>query len=176
MALVTEDRQAQGLLLPQSVKVNLTLARLSALASRFGFVSSPAERSAAAEQVESLGVRCTTMDQPVAELSGGNQQKVVLGRWLARDSEVLLLDEPTRGVDAAARAEIHALLRGLAGRGKAIVVVSSDLDELLALSDRIAVLSAGALAATFERGRFRREAILQAALSAHAARSSGAPA
>jgi ribose transport system ATP-binding protein len=173
LALVGEDRQRQGLLLPLSVKANLTLGRLRAFANRLGFVRARAEEEAAAAAVEQLGVRAAGIEQPVAQLSGGNQQKVVLGRALAREGDVLLLDEPTRGVDAGSRAEIHALLRGLAARGKAAVVVSSDLDELLALCDRIAVLSAGRLVATFERARFRRDDILQAALSGYAAAGRG---
>jgi ribose transport system ATP-binding protein len=166
LALVAEDRQRQGLLLPLSVKANLTLGRLRALAGRLGVLDGDAERAAARAQVEALGVRCASVEQPVAELSGGNQQKVVLGRWLARESDVWLLDEPTRGVDAAARAEIHRWLRARAARGQAAVVVSSDLDELLTLCDRIAVMSRGVLVATFDRERFRREDVLQAALGA----------
>jgi ribose transport system ATP-binding protein len=174
LALVTEDRKEQGLLLPLSVRANLTLGRLGSLAGRLGLVRRTAEREAAQAQVNSLAVRCASIEQPVVELSGGNQQKVVLGRWLARDSTVLLLDEPTRGVDAGARLEIHRLLRAWADQGKAIVMVSSELEELLLLCDRIAVLSAGRLVATFARDRFDRDAILQAALSGHVARPPGA--
>jgi ribose transport system ATP-binding protein len=170
IALVTEDRKGQGLLLPLPVRANLTLGWLAALAGPLGLVRSTAERAAAAAQVEALDVRCSSIEQPVAELSGGNQQKVVLGRWLGRDCSVLLLDEPTRGVDAGARLEIHDLLRALADDGKAVVMVSSELDELLLLCDRIGVLSAGRLVATFVRERFSRDEILAAALSGHAAR------
>jgi ribose transport system ATP-binding protein len=170
MALVTENRQAEGLLLPLSVRANLTLPRLSDL-SRRGFVRRGAERAAAESLRARLGVKCASLEQPVRQLSGGNQQKVVLGRWLDRDFDVLLCDEPTRGVDVAARSEIHELLRELARTGKAVLVVSSEIEELLALCDRIVVLSAGSVAATFERGRFDRDAILEAALRGHAARS-----
>jgi ribose transport system ATP-binding protein len=173
LALITEDRQEQGLLRPLSVRANLTLGRLSALAGRLGVVRRAAERATAQAQVDALDVRCASLEQPVGELSGGNQQKVVLGRWLARDPAVLLLDEPTRGVDAGARLEIHRQLRRLADAGKAIVMVSSELEELLLLCDRIAVLSAGTVVTTFERARFDRDAILEAALSGLAARPSG---
>ncbi len=167
IALVTEDRQDEGLLWPLSIRANLTLARLGELC-RHGFVRREAERAAARAMVSRLGVKCASVEQPVRELSGGNQQKVVLGRWLDRDFDVLLCDEPTRGVDVAARAEIHDHLRELAGAGKAVLVVSSEIEELRALCDRIVVLSAGRVAATFARDRFDQDAILVAALRDHA--------
>jgi ribose transport system ATP-binding protein len=170
IALVTENRQAEGLLLPLSVRANLTLTRLPDF-SRRGFVRREAETAAAESLKSRLAVKCASLEQPVGQLSGGNQQKVVLGRWLDRAFHVLLCDEPTRGVDVAARSEIHGLLRELAGSGKAVLVVSSEIEELQALCDRIVVLSAGAVAATFERGRFDRNAILEAALRGHAARA-----
>jgi ribose transport system ATP-binding protein len=170
IALVTEDRQAEGLLLSLSVRANLTLTRLSDL-SRRGLVRRGAEASAAESLRARLAVKCASVEQPVGQLSGGNQQKVVLGRWLDRAFHVLLCDEPTRGVDVTARSEIHALLRALARSGKAVLVVSSEIEELQALCDRIVVLSAGAVAATFERGGFDRDAILEAALRGHAARA-----
>jgi ribose transport system ATP-binding protein len=170
MALVTENRQAEGLILPLSVRANLTLPRLPDL-SRRGFVRRGAETAAAESLRTRLAVKCASLEQPVRQLSGGNQQKVVLGRWLDRDFDVLLCDEPTRGVDVAARSEIHELLRELARSGKAVLVVSSEIEELLALCDRIVVLSAGTVTATFERGHFDRDAILEAALRGHAARA-----
>jgi ribose transport system ATP-binding protein len=176
VCLVTEDRKREGLLPSLSVRANLTLARLRALAGPLGLVRGAAERTAAQAQVDALGVCCASLEQPVAQLSGGNQQKVVLGRALARGGAVFLLDEPTRGVDAAARLEIHAALRRLAAGGAAVVVVCSELDELLALSDRVVVLSAGRSVATFARAAFAREAILDAALSGHGARAGGPPA
>jgi ribose transport system ATP-binding protein len=106
----------------------------------------------------------------VAELSGGNQQKVVVARWLLRDCDVLLFDEPTRGIDVAAKVAVYRVLNELAARGKALVVVSSELPELMALCDRIAVISAGRVAATFARGEWSEEAIVAAAFSEYAAR------
>ena len=150
MALVTENRKDEGLLLPLSVRANLTLPRLpDALASRLRPAGGREGGGGIARA--RLAVKCASLEQPVGQLSGGNQQKVVLGRWLDRDFDVLLCDEPTRGVDVAARAEIHELLRELARSGKAVLVVSSEIEELLALCDRIVVLSAGTVAATFER-------------------------
>jgi ribose transport system ATP-binding protein len=176
LAFVGEDRQAQGLLLPLPVRANLTLSRLRALGGRLGLVRAPAERAAARAQADALGVRCASLEQPVAQLSGGNQQKVVLARALARGGEVYLLDEPTRGVDAAARLEIHARLRRLAQGGAAVVMVSSELDELLLLCDRVAVLCAGRTVATFEKRDFARAAILGAALGGHGRLAPGVPA
>jgi ribose transport system ATP-binding protein len=173
IALVTENRKDEGLLLPLSVRANLTLGRLPLL-SRRGFVRADAEREAAASLVSRLAVKCASAEQPVGRLSGGNQQKVVLGRWLEREFDILLCDEPTRGVDVSARAEIHRLLRELARSGKAVLVISSEVDELRELCDRIVVLSAGLVAATFERGAFGRDAILEAALRGHTARTGAA--
>jgi len=167
IALVTENRKDEGLLLPLSIRANLTLARLGELCRR-GFVRRAAERAAARALASRLSVKCASLEQPVRQLSGGNQQKVVLGRWLDRDFDVLLCDEPTRGVDVAARAEIHEHLRELAGSGKAVLVVSSEIEELRALCDRIVVLSGGSVAATFTRDRFDQDAILVAALRDHA--------
>ena len=114
-----------------------------------------------------LGVRRASLEQPVEELSGGNQQKVVIARWLGRDCDVLLFDEPTRGIDVAAKETVYRLLDELARAGKALVVASSEVEELLALCDRIAVMSAGRLAAVFERGDWSQERIMAAAFSGH---------
>jgi ribose transport system ATP-binding protein len=173
IALVTENREDEGLLLPLSIRANLTLARLGELCRR-GFVRREAETAAAQAVASRLGVKCASLEQPVRQLSGGNQQKVVLGRWLDRDFDVLLCDEPTRGVDVAARAEIHEHLRELAGSGKAVLVVSSEIEELRALCDRIVVLSGGSVAAIFPRDRFDQDAILSAALRDHAGGKGGA--
>ena len=176
LALVTEDRKAQGLLLPLSVRANLTLARLSALAGRFGFVRRAARaRGGGRLRWTALGVRCASVEQPVGELSGGNQQKVVLGRWLAGDCDVLLLDEPTRGVDAAARAEIHRLLRELAAAGQ------GDRGRLVGARRAAGAQRPHRGAVRGRAGRHVRRAAAstatrssQAALSGHAAHARGA--
>jgi len=167
IALLTEDRKTEGLLLPLAVRVNITLGRLHEFARALGIVRRREESDAAARLVERLRIRCATAEQPAGELSGGNQQKVVLARWLLRDCDVLIFDEPTRGIDVGAKFEIYALLGELAEAGKAIIVVSSDLNELLAISDRIAVMSAGRVAATFERAAFDQDRIMAAALSGY---------
>jgi ribose transport system ATP-binding protein len=167
IGLVTEDRKSQGLLLPQSIRVNTTLANLAAVA-RSGWLQGAAEKRAVERLRALLRVRSRGTEQPVGELSGGNQQKVVFARWLHRDCKVLLLDEPTRGVDIGARADIYAEMDKLAAAGKALLMVSSDLRELMSVCDRIGVMSAGRLVATFERGQWTQQALLEAAFSAYA--------
>ena len=168
IALLTEDRKQQGLLLPLAVRVNVTLARLRDLAWRGMVIDELRDRAATEVLAQALALQCRSAQQPVAELSGGNQQKVVIARWLHRDCRVMLFDEPTRGIDVGAKFEVYQLLADLAGRGKAIAVVSSDLLELMSLCDRIAVMSAGRLAATFGRGEWTQEKIMEAALSEYA--------
>ncbi|MFP4057765.1 MAG: sugar ABC transporter ATP-binding protein [Candidatus Brocadiia bacterium] len=164
IALLTEDRKEQGLLLPLAVRVNVSLARLRDVARLGAIVDAGRDRAAARAAARRLAIGCRSPDQPVAQLSGGNQQKVVVAKWLFRDSDVLLFDEPTRGIDVGAKFELYAVLADLAARGKAIVVASSDLLELLAICDRIAVMASGRLAATFRRGEWSQEKIMAAAL------------
>ena len=168
IGLLTEDRKSQGLLVGRSVCENITIAALSKV-SRGGWIDRMGENAVVHRWSRSLRIRARDGDQKVEELSGGNQQKVLLARWLHRECRVLLLDEPTRGVDIGARADIYAELEILAAAGKALVVVSSDLLELMALCDRIAVMSAGALVAIFEHGQWSEAALLNAAFAGHAA-------
>jgi ribose transport system ATP-binding protein len=175
IGMVPEDRKDQALLLARSVRVNMTLADLSAFARPRWWLDRGNEVSTTGAMCGRLDVRCNSLDQPVAQLSGGNQQKVVIARWLLRDCDVLLFDEPTRGIDVGAKVAIYRLLRGLAARGKALVVVSSELTELTALCDRIGVMSAGRLVQTFERAEWSEEAILKAALSGYAGRAVAPP-
>jgi ribose transport system ATP-binding protein len=142
VGLCPEERKSQGLLLDESVSANITLSTLSRFA-RAGFLDHGAERSAARTIAESLHVRPAGVDRAVRTLSGGNQQKVVLARWLLRECRVLLLDEPTRGVDIGARTEIYTLVRALADSGVAVVVVSSEVEEVLGLADRVLVMREG---------------------------------
>jgi len=165
LALLTEDRKDQGLMLPRSIRENVTLPRLRQLSTKWGWVRKQAEFDEASELAKQLDVRCHSIEQTVGELSGGNQQKVVFAKWLGADSRVLLVDEPTRGIDVGAKVEIYNLLNSLAGKGKAILVVSSDLLELMAICDRIIVMSAGHVAETFVRGDWTADRIMAAALS-----------
>ena len=167
IGLVPEDRKTQGLLLARSVRLNTSLGRLASVARRGGWIDLTAERRLVDDLCDRLGVRRSSVEQPVEELSGGNQQKVVIARWLGRECDVLLFDEPTRGIDVAAKETVYRLLDELASAGKAIIVASSELEELLSLCDRIAVLSAGRLAAVFERGDWSQERIMAAAFSGH---------
>ena len=162
IAFLTEDRKEQGLLLQLPVRVNISLTRLRGV-SRFGWVDVPRERSVAARFIDAMGVRCRSAEQPVSELSGGNQQKVVIAKWMFRDSDILIFDEPTRGIDVGAKFEIYRMLGELAEEGKTIIFVSSDLKELMAVCDRIMVMSAGRVAATFARDEWSEEKIMAAA-------------
>ena len=162
IALVTEDRKAKGLHLEASIRDNVTLPSLARLA-RLGIRSARGEAEMAGEAVRRLGVRCTGIEQVAATLSGGNQQKVVIGKWLATRPRVLLLDEPTRGIDVGAKQEIYDLVRTLAGEGLAIVMVSSELPELLLLADRIMVVSEGRRTGMLSRAEASEEAVMQLA-------------
>ena len=162
LALVNEDRRRQGLVPDASVLDNLSLATLPRFVRR-GLLDDRARCSACAEQAELLSVRPADLTPPVVRLSGGNQQKVVLGRWRLAGPRVLLLDEPTRGIDVGARALIHDWLERLCAQGLAVLLVSSDLPELLALSDRVLVLAQGLPTALLDRAEATPEAVLAAA-------------
>ena len=162
IGLVSEDRKSEGLLLPQPIRVNSTLSDLPAVA-RGGWLQRGKERSIVQALVRKLRVRCRDEEQAVGALSGGNQQKVVFARWLHRDCEVLLLDEPTRGVDVGARADLYAELERMASDGRALLMVSSDLRELMAMCDRIGVMRGGRLVQVFERGDWTEQSLLAAA-------------
>ncbi len=166
MGLVPEDRKSDGLLLPQSVRVNTTLSTVRRHARR-GWLNTGAEIRTTDAFCGRLGVRAVSREQAVGELSGGNQQKVVIARWLARDCPILLFDEPTRGIDVAAKDTIYELLRDLSAQGKAVVVVSSDLIELMAICDRILVMSQGRITAEFLPDAWTQEKITRAAFGGH---------
>ena len=160
VGLVPEDRKRQGLVPQASALHNLSLAILRRL-SRFGWLRRRAERSVATEYFDRLRVRTPSFDTVVAGLSGGNQQKIVLARWLAARATVLILDEPTRGVDVGAKAEIHALIGELASRGSAILLISSELPEILTLATRIIVLRAGRLVGEVAREQATQDRLLR---------------
>ena len=142
--MLSEDRKGEGLALDQSVEDNLTYSRLGPY-SWLGWLNLGRRRRAAAEWLGRLSVRCAGPDQAVGELSGGNQQKVALGRLLHQDADILLLDEPTRGVDVGSKAEIYRLIGELAAQGRAVLFVSSYLPELLGVCDTLAVMARGRL-------------------------------
>jgi ribose transport system ATP-binding protein len=151
IGLLTEDRKLQGLVLGQSVRENFALPNLGPL-SQFGFVDGRREREAFGRHVDQLRIKVPHQDERARNLSGGNQQKVVLAKWLERDCEVLFFDEPTRGIDVGARHEIYLLMNELAARGKAIVMVSSELPEVLGLADRILVMHEGRITGEIASG------------------------
>ena len=159
LAYVPEDRRRHGVLAELSVAANTSLASLGRVSSS-GFVSRQAERELASTYISRFGIRTPSPDTEVGLLSGGNQQKVALARWLATSPSVLILDEPTQGVDVGAKAEIHALMRELVAGGLAIVMISSDLPEILAMSDRVLVMRRGRFSGVLDRADASAEAIL----------------
>ncbi len=166
IALITEDRKSEGLLMSQSISANIALGNMHSISSA-GVVNSDDELKLAQRQVAAMRIRSSSPGQLVSELSGGNQQKVVIGRWLERDCTVMLFDEPTRGIDIGAKFDIYALLAELTRQGRALVVVSSDLRELMLICDRIGVLSAGRLIDTFERDSWTQDQLLAAAFAGY---------
>jgi len=163
LALVPEDRKRQGLVMDMSVAASVSLASLAQV-ERLGLLSDRRERALAGDYMQRLSIRAVSHRQPVKHLSGGNQQKVVLAKWLATKPKILLLDEPTRGIDVNAKNQIYRLIHELAGAGLAIVMVSSELPEIMALAHRIIVLSEGRQTAEFSRVQASEESILKAAL------------
>ncbi len=164
VAMVTEDRKALGLFDKMTVAENITIRRLPELT--FGVVpliDPRAERRAVEWSIRELAIKTAGGDAPVTSLSGGNQQKCIIARWLLVEPRLLLLDEPTRGIDVGAKAEIYQLIRRLAGQGRAILMTSSELPELLAVADRIIVLCEGRITAEIPRAEATEEAIMHAA-------------
>ena len=168
IGLVPEDRKREGLILGLSIAENLTMGNWNGIA-RAGVVSPRAEMSRAQEWTNRLGIRARTTGQAVGTLSGGNQQKVVLGRWLEARSKVLLLAEPTRGVDVGARADIYGVLEELRAQGLALVMVSTDMEEVLALCDRILVFAHGRIVSEFDRDNAPQQKSRASAAGAEAA-------
>ena len=160
---VPEDRRRHGVILEMSVAANTSLANLKAV-SNGGLIDDAAERRAAGEFVEQFRIRTPSVDADVESLSGGNQQKVALARWLSTGPAVLILDEPTQGVDVGSKAEIHGLMQNLAEQGLAIIMISSELPEVLGMSDRIAVMRAGTIAGVIAREEATQDGILALAL------------
>ena len=158
-----EERKTEALVMSRSVRDNVALAVLGRL-SRLGFVRATAERALAADYIAQLGIRTPSADQLVAKLSGGNQQKVVLARWLATKPSLLVLDEPTRGIDVGAKAEIYAIIDELAHAGVAVLMVSSELPEVLGLADRIYVMAGGTITGELAGDEATEEAVLALAM------------
>ena len=163
IAYVPEDRRRHGLVMDLSVAANTTLAALSKQPG-LRALNAPWERGVAAGCVERLAIKTASIFTPVRTLSGGNQQKVCLGRWMATKPSLLILDEPTQGVDVGAKAEIHRLMCDLAQQGLAILMISSELPEILGMSDRIVVMRAGRVAGVLDRAEASQQALMSLAL------------
>jgi ABC-type sugar transport system ATPase subunit len=164
IGLLTEDRKTEGLMLDLPVLQNTSLASLGSFA-RGGFVDETRERSAVQAFVDRFRIKTPNLDQQIKYLSGGNQQKVLLARWLMHGLKVIVVDEPTRGIDVGAKSEIFALIDRLAGEGLAVIMMTSEMPELLGLSDRIAVMANGRITATILRDQATQEKILNAAIA-----------
>ena len=162
IAMITEDRRGSGIFASLSVRINITAAHLQGL-SRYGFIRNREEKEACQKTIESLSIKTPTMDTMVSLLSGGNQQKVIIGKWLLTEPDVLIMDEPTRGIDVGAKSEIYRLMGNLATQGKAVIMVSSELPELFGVCDRILVIHQGRIVDEFERKDFDQEAVMQSA-------------
>jgi rhamnose transport system ATP-binding protein len=175
MVYVPEDRQRDGAILALSVANNVTLPSLQRL-SHYLFLDDPAEREMTREIVDRLSIKCTSTEQRVADLSGGNQQKVVIGKWLAIRPEVIILDEPTKGIDVGSKAAIHRLIGELVLRGLSVILVSSELPELMGVADRVVVMNKGRIVRVLERSAFDAGDIVTAATggATHAADGSHA--
>ena len=163
LAFVPEDRAAAGIFRTLPVDQNISAAVPARIAPA-GFIRRAIEKSVASDSVRKLRIRLASLRQPIGELSGGNQQKAILSRWLLTHPSVLILDEPTRGIDVGVKAEFYDMIGELAADGRAILLISSDLPELLALSDRVLVMAEGRLTATLQRGAATQESVMQAAV------------
>ena len=164
IAYSTEDRRQLGLVMPLSIAANVSLPSLPRFLSPAGMVRRTEERAIAEAFRQRLSIRAPSVDTPAASLSGGNQQKVVISKWLETNPEVMILDEPTRGIDVGAKVEVHQLIDDLAARGMAIILISSDLPEVLAMSDRILVMREGRQMAIFDHHEASQERVLSAAM------------
>ena len=164
IALIPEDRKEQGLVLGMSIKQNISMVDLNNVCVN-GLLSGRKEQQLSIEMIEKLSIATPSEEKEVRQLSGGNQQKVVLAKWLAVDSDIVILDEPTRGIDVGAKAEIYRLIGMLAQQGKAVIMISSDMPELIGVCDRICVMREGTISGSMDREHFSQEAILDLAVS-----------
>jgi rhamnose transport system ATP-binding protein len=162
IAFVPEDRRQQGLVLDLSIERNATMTRLGAL-TRFGLMQRAAESQVAREWATRLQLKFHRLQDPVGTLSGGNQQKVVLAKWLATNPKLLIVDEPTRGIDVGTKAEVHRLMSELAGSGLAVLMISSELPEVLGMADRVLVMHEGRLTGELSREQADEESVMRAA-------------
>jgi ABC-type sugar transport system ATPase subunit len=164
ISYVPEGRQTQGLILANTVEENITITFLEELVNKFGIISRKKHRANAMKFIDLLKVKPPYPEMNVSKLSGGNQQRVVIAKWIASNPKILIIDEPTNGIDIGAKEEIHNILRELAAQGMGIIMVSSDLPEVLAVSDRILVMCRGRISAEFLGGEVTQEEIMHKAI------------
>ena len=169
--MVPEDRQREGLALPLSVETNLLLPSLNNFQGMTGLDRSQM-RSISGHLISKLGIKTGSPDNPASALSGGNQQKIVLGKWIHRNPSLFILDEPTRGVDVGAKSEVHRMIIELAKQGSAVLLISSELPEILSLSDRILVITKGHVSGELAREEANQEKLLKLSLPEEAKQSS----
>ena len=162
IGLVSEDRRRYGLIMPLSVMENMSLSSLDRM-SKFPFIDANLEAKVCGEEIDELSIKTANLGRKVSTLSGGNQQKVVLARWLMREPRVLFLDEPTRGIDVGAKHDIYLMINALAAKGMAIVMVSSELPEVMGMSDRLLVMRNGCVAGEFRRDEYNQERVMASA-------------
>ena len=161
LAYVTEDRKGNGLVLADSIKINTTMANLDEISSKpLGIIDEDKEYQVAVEYKEKLRTKCPTVEQKVGNLSGGNMQKVLLAKWMFTNPEVLILDEPTRGIDVGAKYEIYSIINTLVAEGKSVIMISSELPEVLGMSDRIYVMNEGRIVGELSKDEASQESIM----------------
>jgi putative multiple sugar transport system ATP-binding protein len=156
---VTEDRKGNGLILSNPIKINTTMANLDAV-STHRVIDRDKEYAVAVEYKEKLNTKCPTVEQNVGNLSGGNQQKVLLAKWMFADPDILILDEPTRGIDVGAKYEIYCIINQLVSEGKSVIMISSELPEVLGMSDRIYVMNEGKIVGEVSKEEATQEKIM----------------
>ena len=166
IALIPEDRKQQGLFLNMSVKDNISFVYAPRITNVLGLINRNKEEEACRQQIEKLTVKTPTMRQLVKNLSGGNQQKVILGKWLLMNCDIIIFDEPTRGIDVGAKQEIYELINELARQGKAVILISSELPELMGMSDRVIVMAEGRISGELKKEQIHQEKILELASKA----------
>jgi ribose transport system ATP-binding protein len=164
IAFLTEDRKGQGLVLAESIRNNLILANLKGFCDGM-FLNQKRILEKGTENIESLRIKTPSIDEIVGQLSGGNQQKVVIGKWVNTDAEIFIFDEPTRGIDVGAKIEVYNVMNRLVKEGKCVIMVSSEMPEILGMSDRVVVMREGVVKAVVDRGskHFNQESLMKAA-------------
>lgn len=165
IAFLTEDRKGQGLILAESIRNNLILANLKRFSSKLGFLKKKAIQQACEESIETLRIKTPSEEEIAGQLSGGNQQKVVIGKWIHSDADIYIFDEPTRGIDVGAKVEVYNVMNRLVSEGKCVIMISSEMPEILGMSDRVVVMRKGRVMATINRNsqHFNQESIMHAA-------------